>query len=266
MKILITGASSGMGHFLAEQLAKQGHTVWGVSRTPPQATGKAISFRWSRCDVSDWSATEALAKEIQKEWGALDALIAAAGFQGEVGLAMSCDPLQWSKTVQGNIDATYFPIRALFPLLRQSSTRAKVLCFSGGGATGPRSHFTGYGIAKTAIVRLVETLAEEWKDLAIDINSVAPGAIKTAMTEEVVRLGPQRVGQREYESAVKTLETGGGSLEKVLGLIEVLLSARSHGLSGKLIAAQWDPWGEIESLRDQIQKTESYTLRRILPS
>jgi NAD(P)-dependent dehydrogenase (short-subunit alcohol dehydrogenase family) len=59
-------------------------------------------------------------------------------------------------------------------LLHDNFKRRKVILFSGGGASRPRPFFSAYGCAKTALVRLVETLAAEWIDLAIDVNIVAP--------------------------------------------------------------------------------------------
>ena len=93
--------------------------------------------------------------------------------------------------------------RILFPLLCHARRRAKVICFSGGGSTSPRPNFAAYGAAKTGVVRLVETLAVEWEKLPADINAVAPGAIFTRMTEQILARGEKLAGQKEFESASK---------------------------------------------------------------
>ena len=87
-----------------------------------------------------------------------------------------------------NLEGTFHVLRAFVALLRpEGNARAKVLCFSGGGASKARANFSAYAASKTGVVRLVETLAEEWREMAIDINSVAPGTVPTRMTEEILQ-------------------------------------------------------------------------------
>ena len=267
MHLVITGTSSGIGRALAKHLLVQGHQVWGLARSDQsELTAKHPGvFRASRCDVADWAQMERTATEIAAIWPHIDGLIACAGLQGAIGPAVSLDPLQWSATVRANLDGTYYAIRAFHELLRHTPRRAKVVCFSGGGATKARPCFSAYAAAKTGVVRLVETIAEELRSEPLDINAVAPGAINTRLTDEVIRLGPAVVGEAEYQSALKQKGTGGGSLEKVIGLVEWLLSPASDGISGRLLSAPWDPWAGLGRHAGAIAKSDVYTLRRILP-
>ena len=258
MKIAITGSSSGIGQFLAESLAGKGHEVCRLARSPQDG----FSFE---CDVSDWNAVQSCAGKISAKWDSLDALICCAGIQEPIGPAMEIDPLAWRKNLAVNLDGTFFTIRALYPLLKKSSTRAKVICFSGGGSTSPRPNFAAYGVAKTGVVRLVEMLASEWAGNPPDINAIAPGAIFTKMTEEVLARGEKLAGQKEFESAAKLQRDNSAKLEKVLGLVETLLSKQSAGISGKLISAPWDPWQNLPALREELMKSDIFTLRRIVP-
>ena len=267
MKIVISGTSSGIGQGIAEHLVQQGHSVWGLARSPQvdQASRLGPSFHHSVVDVSDWSQVEKACGGIVRAWEKVDAVIACAGVQGEVGPAMQNDPRRWSDTVRANLDGTFFLIRGLYSALSTDPRRAKIICFSGGGATKARPNFTAYGVAKTGVVRLVETLAEEWKGLSLDINAIAPGAINTRLTDEVLALGPDRVGKSEYEGALKQKQTGGASLTRVYGLVDFLLSSKSDGISGRLIAAPWDPWTNLHVWKDALEKSDIYQLRRIVP-
>ena len=110
----------------------------------------------------------------------------------------------------------------------------------------------------------METLAAEWEQLPLDINAVAPGAIFTRMTEQILARGEKFAGKKEFESAGKLSRDNFAKLEKVLGLVEFLLSEKSDGISGKLISAQWDPWEKLEGLKTDL-KSDIYTLRRIVP-
>jgi 3-oxoacyl-[acyl-carrier protein] reductase len=258
MKIAITGSSSGIGQFLANSLAGKGHEICRLARSPQGG----FSFQ---CDVGDWNAVESCAKRISATWSSLDALICCAGIQEPIGPAMEIDPLAWRTNLAVNLDGTFFTIRAFYPLLKKSSSRAKVICFSGGGSTGPRPNFAAYGVAKTGVVRLVEMLASEWAGNPPDINAIAPGAIFTKMTEEVLARGEKLSGAKEFESAQKLSRDNNAKLTKVLSLVETLLSPASDGISGKLISAPWDPWQYLPALREELMRSDIYTLRRIVP-
>ena len=260
MRIVITGTSSGIGRHLAEQLAAQGHEIWGLARSAQKA-----AFPTSICDVADWAQVERARDAVAKEWPQVDALICAAAIQGAVGPAMLAEPRAWSDTVRVNLDGTFFTIRAFWDLLRARDRRAKVVCFSGGGATKARANFSAYAASKTGVVRLVENLAAEWAGLPVDVNAIAPGAINTAMTEETVRLGPERAGRAELEAAQRQLESGGQPMAKALGLVEFLLSEKSDGLTGRLLSAQWDDWANLGAHAATVAASEIYQLRRILP-
>jgi NAD(P)-dependent dehydrogenase (short-subunit alcohol dehydrogenase family) len=258
MNLVITGSSSGSGKFLADSLAAKKHTVCRVARSPQEG----FSFQ---ADVSDWPALDDCAKQVSAKWQNVDGLICCAGIQEPIGPAMEIDPVAWRSALAVNLDGTFFSIRAFYPLLRKSPRRAKVICFSGGGSTSPRPNFAAYGISKTGVVRLVETLAVEWQEQPLDINAIAPGAIFTKMTEQVLASGATTAGKKEFEQASKLPRDNAQALEKVLGLIEFLLSEKSDGISGKLISAPWDPWPTLDKHRDDLAASDIYTLRRIVP-
>lgn len=204
-------------------------------------------------------------REVARLWPGLDGLVTCAGMQGEVGRALAADPIRWSATVRANLDGTYHTLRAFAPLLAHATLRAKVVCFSGGGATKSRPNFSAYGVAKTGVVRLVETIAEEERGRPLDINAIAPGAINTRLTDEVIALGPTVVGKAEYQAALKQRQTGGSSLGKALDLVEWLLSSASDGITGRLLSAPWDPWPILDRHAAGLTDSDIYTLRRIVP-
>jgi 3-oxoacyl-[acyl-carrier protein] reductase len=257
MNLVITGSSTGIGRHLADSLASQGHSVCRIARSPQEG----FAFP---CDVGDWPALQRCADKVAREWNAVDGLICCAAIQGPIGPAMEIDPATWRSTQAVNLDGTFFSIRAFHPLLRRSRSRAKVICFSGGGGTAPRPNFTAYGVSKTGVVRLVETLAVEWEGQPLDINAVAPGAIYTRMTEQVLSSGASAAGRAEFDRASKQSRDNAAQLDKVLGLVHYLLSSASNGISGKLISAQWDPWENLHEFKADLSG-DIYTLRRIVP-
>lgn len=265
MKILIAGATSGLGRFLAERLLEAGHHVWGFARSSEGALAHE-RFRSFACDLAEWEEVDHLAATIAAETPRLDAIIICAALQGPVGPALTLNPQEWSATVRVNLDGTFHVVRAFAALLRpEGAARAKILCFSGGGASKPRPNFSAYAASKTGVVRLVETLAEEWRETAIDINAIAPGPLPTRMTEEILRQGAEAAGEAEMAAARATLNAGHENFERLGRLVDFLLGPKSDGISGKLISAPWDPWEQFERQRERLQETDLLTLRRITP-
>jgi 3-oxoacyl-[acyl-carrier protein] reductase len=267
MNIVLTGSSTGIGRALVLRLLGEGHNIWGLARTDQSAfdPGEKGAFRSSRCDVADWGQVESAVREVGAVWKYVDGLVCCAGSHGEVGPAVRANPARWSATVRANLDGTFYAIRAFHPLMVKAPRRAKIVCFAGGGATKARANFSAYGVAKTGIVRLVETIAEEEIQAPLDINAVAPGAIATRLTDEIIALGPDIAGQGEFDSAVKQRAGGGASLERALDLVEWLLSSKSDGITGKLLSAQWDPWQGLSEHAANLARSDVYTIRRIIP-
>lgn len=272
MKIVISGTSSGIGRHLAERLLAGGHEIWGLARSCQEGfaatcEAKGLRFRYSRCDISVWDSLRHAADGIISSWGEVDALVCGSGVQGPIGPAMEVSPEKWCATTRTNLEGTYFTIRALFEILISGKTdaHAKVLCFSGGGATSPRENFSAYGASKAAVVRLVETLAHEWRDLPIAINAIAPGAIHTRMTDEVLAAGSQAAGEKEFQTAETQLPNKAAALEKAGALVDFLLSEQSAGISGRLLSAPWDDWKSLPGHLDKLRSSDVFTLRRIVP-
>jgi NAD(P)-dependent dehydrogenase (short-subunit alcohol dehydrogenase family) len=266
MRFVITGTSSGIGRALAERLLAAGHEVWGLARSPQaELSARWPGFHALQVDVAKWEQVAAAAQTIAIAGPSLDGLVTCAGAQGEVGRTLVADPARWAATVHANLTGTFHALRAFHPALAQAPRRAKIVCFSGGGATKPRPYFSAYGAAKTGIVRLVETIAEEERDRPLDINAIAPGAINTRLTDEVIALGPDVAGATEYQAALRQKQTGGASLDDALTLVEWLLSPGSDGITGRLISAPWDAWRDPARFR-ALAMGDAYTLRRIAPA
>jgi 3-oxoacyl-[acyl-carrier protein] reductase len=267
MNVVLTGSSSGIGRAIAAHLLAHDNRVWGIARSDQSdfAAAHRDHFFFSRCDVAEWENVDRARATVAAAWPHVDALVTCAGVQGEIGPALSVDARKWSDTVRANLDGTFFAIRAFAPLLAAAPRRAKIICFSGGGATKARANFSAYGVAKTGVVRLVETIAAEEHSRPLDINAVAPGAINTRLTDEVIALGPDVVGAAEFAAAQKQKATGGGSIEKIHQLVDWLLSPRSDDITGRLLSAPWDRWTDLEAHAAELAPTDIYTLRRITP-
>ena len=272
---VVTGASQGLGYAIAQRFVQEGANVLLCARTAGDLEGAAERLRAAaapgthilaeRADVSSESDVGRLAGAVERQFGKLDILVSNAGVYGPKGAIEEVDWCAWSQAISINLLGTVLCCRVFLPLLRQSE-RGKIILVSGGGATKPLPFLSAYAASKAAVVRFGETLAEELREAGIDVNSVAPGALNTRLLEEVLSAGPEKVGRSFYEASLRQKESGGTPLETGAELCVYLASSESNGITGKLISAIWDPWTHFAAHRQDLQKTDVYTLRRIVPS
>jgi len=263
--VLITGAGRGIGKRLAMGFAAEGALVGLLARSQPeldlakleieQAGGKALRLR---ADVRDPEELAYAVDRMRSSFGGLDILIAAAGVQGPIGPFLSSKPKAWNETVEINLIGVANTCRvALPPMIEKRS--GKIILISGGGSANARPNFTAYAASKTAVVRFGENLAVEVSDHNVQVNIIAPGAVYSTMTDEILAAGEEKAGRREIEDAEKVRVTGGVAAEKQIALALFLASERSNHISGKLIHVN-DDWKRFEQ---ENMKPELYTLRRV---
>jgi 3-oxoacyl-[acyl-carrier protein] reductase len=147
---------------------------------------------------------------------------------------------------------------------KEACCHGKIIILSGGGATNPLPNISSYAASKAAVVRLMETLAEELKPFHVDVNAIAPGALATRLVDEVLAAGPEKVGAAFYEKNRQWKEKGATPPELGARLAVYLASAQSDGITGKLISAQWDPWEKLHEFKADLSG-DIYALRRIVP-
>lgn len=272
-RVLLTGASRGLGRALAEAFAREGAqlALWARDVTALEETRQAAlaagadesSVRVYVADLANASSLEAAAAATLADFGAVDVLVNNAALQGPLGRIETLNWEAWQAVFQVNLFAAARLSQIVIPAMR-AQRRGKIINLSGGGATGPRPDVTAYAASKAALVRLSETLAEELRDAHVDVNCVAPGAMNTRMLDELLAAGP--TGARaEYEKALRQAQAGGTPPDKAAALIVFLASAASDGISGRLISAVWDDWERLTERRDTLAKSDIYTLRRIVP-
>jgi len=269
---LITGASRGLGASLAAAFWEAGANLLLVARSETGLSGVAESLGQREgqhlavlaADLSVPTAPERIAAAAQKQFSTLDVLVNNAALQGPIGPAWQNDWAAWQATLQVNLLAPAALCRFCVPWMLQRG-HGKILNLSGGGAAAPRANFSAYGTAKAGLVRFSEILAQETREFGIDVNCLAPGAINTAMTADVIEAGPTAAGRQEYEQALKLRLAGAAVPDKAIALAVFLASRASDGLTGRLLSAVWDPWETLPEHLAELQQSDIYTLRRIVP-
>jgi NAD(P)-dependent dehydrogenase (short-subunit alcohol dehydrogenase family) len=272
---VVTGASQGLGLAIAHAYVEAGASVFLCARDAVRLAeardavaakaGPAQTVLAQPCDVSNAEDVERLAAAALAEFPDLQILVNNAGVYGPMGAIEDVDWTAWTRAMEVNVYGSILPCRALLPHFRRRRY-GKIIQLSGGGATNPLPRITAYAASKAAIVRFAESLALEVKDAGIDVNAIAPGALNTRMMDELLAAGPQVVGEAFHARMQKIADEGGTPLDKGAALSVFLASAASDGITGRLLSAVWDPWADLPQRRPELEKTDVYTLRRIVPA
>jgi NAD(P)-dependent dehydrogenase (short-subunit alcohol dehydrogenase family) len=272
---IVTGGSHGLGLEIARAYVAAGaHVVvcardaraLDLARTELESIASdPTSVATVTADVSVPAAVDRLVTAALERFSRIDVLVNNAGVSGPIGPTEDVVWDEWEQTVRVNLFGSVLTCRALVPHFR-ANEYGKIIQLSGGGATSPRPRLSAYAASKAAVVRFAETLAEEVRGTGIDVNGIAPGALNTRMLDDVIEAGAERVGHSDYERAIEQRASGGTPLDQAARLAVFLASAASDGITGKLFSAPWDPWDQIAAYKDDLDTTDVYTLRRIVPA
>ncbi|HWQ67129.1 MAG TPA: SDR family oxidoreductase [Methanospirillum sp.] len=269
---IITGASRGFGFAVAKRFVEEGASVVLCGRDPVHLKIAVDALKELApgdqtilglpLDVSNEEQVIQFIHYAIDKLNRIDILVNNAGIYGPKGLLEDVDSQEWIEAIHINLLSAFFMCKGILPHMRVNKA-GKIINLSGGGATAPLPRISAYAASKAAVVRLTETLAEEYREYAIDINAVAPGALNTRLLDEVLCSGPEIVGEAFFKKAQMQKEDGGTPLETGSALCVYLASSKSDGISGKLISAVWDPWQTLSQYREELHNSDIYTLRRI---
>jgi NAD(P)-dependent dehydrogenase (short-subunit alcohol dehydrogenase family) len=262
--VLITGGSRGIGKRLALGFAAAGARVGLLARSKAELDLAKLEIEHNggvamriRADVRDLEQICAAVDRMRVQFGSVDILIAAAGTQGPIGPLIDIKSKLWAEAVETNLLGVVHACQAVLPPMIEHRS-GKIIVLAGAGAASARPNFSAYATSKAAVVRLVETLAEEVRDKNIQVNCLAPGGTYTSMTDEIIHAG-ERAGHKEIEEAENVRLTGGEAPARQVDLAMFLASERSNHISGKLIYVN-DDW---KRLQNSNMNPEAYTLRRV---
>lgn len=270
---IITGANQGLGLEIAKKYVLAGADVMLCARNAAllqeaqidigklAVSGQKILAKAG--DVSVESDVLAVVNETLTKLGDCQILVNNAGIYGPKGEIEEVDWAEWTKAIEINVYGSILMCRAVLPHFKTKGY-GKIIQLSGGGATSPLPRISAYAASKAAIVRFVETVAEELRGTGIDVNAFAPGALNTRMLDEILEAGPKKVGKDFYERSLKQKESGGVPLSRGAELALFLASAASDGITGKLISALWDNWEHWPEHLDELSSSDAYTLRRVV--
>jgi NAD(P)-dependent dehydrogenase (short-subunit alcohol dehydrogenase family) len=263
----IAGASGAIGSAVADCFCREGaqlaitHFSNAANTAALSRNGKGGTAARFTLDVSSREQVQDVVKAVLDRFGRIDVLVNCTGVLGPIGPTAEVAAEEWVRAIQVNLLGSFHLTQAVLPTMLAHS-RGKIIHFSGGGAAYARPFCTAYSASKAALVRFVESTAEELRESRIDINTIAPGPVYSRMWDQM-RAAGEKGGKGNLEELRKMEETGGVPPERAAKLALFLASERSNGLTGRLISAAYDDWAAVEGRIPELMKSEAGTLRRM---
>ncbi|WP_217576838.1 SDR family NAD(P)-dependent oxidoreductase [Mesorhizobium sp. GbtcB19] len=190
---VVTGASRGIGYFIARELAAAGAHVIAVARTVGgleelddqiKADGRGQATLVP-LDLSDMAGIDRLGGAIHERWGKLDILVANASVLGVISPIGHVEAKTFEKVMTINVTSTWRLIRSVDPLLRLSDA-GRAIILSSNAAHSARAFWAPYAASKAAVETMMRSWAHETETLPLRVNAADPGATRTAMRAQAM--------------------------------------------------------------------------------
>ena len=222
---LVTGASRGIGRAIAEELARAGASVvvgYRSGRDEAEELAAAIGGRAVQADVSSPED----AKRLVEEAGDIDVLVNNAGLTRDGLLARMPDD-DWRTVIETNLSSVFYTCRAVTRPMMKKRRGSIVNISSIVGVHGNWGQ-TNYAASKAGIIGFTKSLARELGSRNIRANVVAPGYVKTALTEVLP----------EEATAAMMQNTPLGRVaepEEIAGAVRFLASEQASFITGEVL-------------------------------
>ena len=186
---LVTGCRRGIGQAMADALAEAGADIVGISASlnpDSSEVGDVIRrrgrrFSGFRCDLSDRNAVDRVLEQVLSQHPVIDVLVNNAGIVRRAPAEKHSDEL-WDTVLEVNLSAQFRVSRRIGTLMLERGkgsiiSTASILSDQGG------LNVASYAASKAGLANLTRSLANEWAGRGVRVNAIAPGYVKTEMTE-----------------------------------------------------------------------------------
>jgi len=230
---IVTGASRGLGKAIAEALLRAGAQVMLVSTNQERLSATVTAFQAQGlqaslhcCDLADKVQIAALVDAVQRDWGAVDILVNAAGIAKGHELLSYPDEL-WEETLQVNLTAAFYLSRGVAALMVEQKSGSIINITSINAERGFPDN-PAYVAAKGALKQLSKALAVDLAPHGIRVNNIGPGYFHTDMTS-----GSWADPARRAKRDERTLLGRWGEPDDLAGLVIFLASSASGYVTGQ---------------------------------
>jgi NAD(P)-dependent dehydrogenase (short-subunit alcohol dehydrogenase family) len=236
MRILITGAGSGIGRGISELLVGRGASVFMVDinaeAVEKAAAGLESAFAWM-CDVSDEAQMQETFRLAIECLGGLDAVVNNAGVL-HLGSILETAESDFDRVIAVNMKGVFLGLKYGAPAIARSGGGAVVNIAS----VSPSRSFPGasiYHAATAGVISLTQTASVEFRHLSVRVNAICPGIIQTPMADTARRyLG--REANSQFMPIVEEAQGRIGAPRDIAGTTAFLLSDDASLVSGVALA------------------------------
>jgi len=185
-RIVVTGASRGLGRSMTERFVREGASVTLVARSretldeiAADLDGEPGETLVATADVREEDAVEAVVDETVAAFGGVDTLVNNAGIGllslGDGGKPLAdVTPEEWTRIIETNLTGVYLFTRAVVPHMVEQG-RGNVLNVSSGFGRRPAPNYTPYVASKYGLEGMTGSVAMEYEDDGVNVNAVDPG-------------------------------------------------------------------------------------------
>jgi 3-oxoacyl-[acyl-carrier protein] reductase len=230
---VVTGAARGIGREIAERLAVAGAAVAvvdvaedAVAQAATELSRHGATSRGYRCDVSSLDAANELGERVLADFGRVDVLVNNAGItKDRLFVRMTSD--DWGAVLNVNLTGAFNITKAFAPAMLKARAGSIVNIASVVGQMGNPGQ-ANYAASKAGLIGLTKSLAKEFAPRGVRVNAVAPGFIRTAMTDAL---------PEDVQSQMKQIIPLGrfGEPGDVAGVVLFLVSDTSAYVTGQVI-------------------------------
>ncbi|HIX50097.1 MAG TPA: 3-oxoacyl-[acyl-carrier-protein] reductase [Candidatus Borkfalkia faecavium] len=231
---LVTGAGRGIGATIARTLAADNTDIAVVDYGEESSAAAALqaiaeagaAVRYYRCDVSDFSAAKAVADSVAKDFGKIDILVNNAGVTADK-LIMRMSEEDWDRVLSINLKGCFNMVKHVTPYMMRKRYGRIVSISSVVGLMGNAGQ-ANYAASKAGIIGLTKTVAKEFGSRGITANAVAPGFIKTAMTDALT--------EEQKQAMYKMIPLGRlGETQDIADAVKFLVSDAAAYITGVVL-------------------------------
>ncbi len=231
---LVTGGSQGIGAAIAKKLACEGADIAILYVGDPVAAENTVSEIEAMgrrvickvCNVADYNAVQDAVKEIIAEFGGVDILVNNAGItRDKVLLAMN--EQDWDAVLNVNLKSMFNTIKACYRNFMKKKSGKIINISSVAGLIGNAGQ-ANYSSSKAGVVGLTKTVARELASRGVNCNAIAPGAIRTPMTDAM--------DPKDLAGLLATVPMGKmGEAEDIAEMAAFLASDKARYITGEVI-------------------------------